>query len=180
MTSALQLLQKGYRVTVVAKEYASPVASGKRITSEIAGALWEWPPAVCGRHTDEKSLERSKVWCMDSYGKFMELAMNPKETGAYLRQSVFYFKEKVNVDLPRRILIWIGLHSIIGRQRYVPPAQTNDSNINHCFSLRSMIFPHSWKRWTNYVTCQDSAMTPNSLKKLVSLTTFVFIQKINF
>ena len=90
-----------YKVTVVAKEYASPVASGKRITSEIAGALWEWPPAVCGRHTDEKSLERSKVWCMDSYGKFMELAMNPKETGAYLRQSIFYFKEKVNVDLTR-------------------------------------------------------------------------------
>ena len=100
MTSALQLLQKGYKVTVVAKEYASPVAGvGQRITSEIAGALWEWPPAVCGRHTDEKSLERSKVWCMDSYGKFMELAMNPKETGAYLRQSVFYFKEKVSDDL---------------------------------------------------------------------------------
>ena len=89
-----------YKVTVVAKEYASPVASGKRITSEIAGALWEWPPAVCGRHTDEKSLERSKVWCMDSYGKFMELAMNPKETGAYLRQSVFYFKEKVKEARP--------------------------------------------------------------------------------
>ena len=105
MTSALQLLQKGYKVTVVAKEYASPVASGKRITSEIAGALWEWPPAVCGRHTDEKSLERSKIWCMDSYGEFMELAMNPKETGAYLRQSVFYFKEKVNVYLTRLILI---------------------------------------------------------------------------
>ena len=86
-------------MTVVAKEYASPVSSGKRITSEIAGALWEWPPAVCGRHTDEKSLERSKVWCMDSYGKFMELAMNPKETGAYLRQSIFYFKEKVNHDV---------------------------------------------------------------------------------
>ena len=95
MTSALQLLQKGYKVTVVAKEFASPVASGKCITSEIAGALWEWPPAVCGRHTDEKSLERSKVWCMDSYAKFMELAMKPKETGAYLRQSVFYFKNKV-------------------------------------------------------------------------------------
>ena len=92
-------------MTVVAKEYASPVSSGgKRITSEIAGALWEWPPAVCGRHTDEKSLERSKVWCMDSYGKFMELAMNPKETGAFLRQSIFYFKEKVNhdVDLQER------------------------------------------------------------------------------
>ena len=95
MTSALQLLEKGYKVTVLAKEFASPVASGKCITSEIAGALWEWPPAVCGRHIDEKSLERSKVWCMDSYAKFMELAMKPKETGAYLRQSVFYFKEKV-------------------------------------------------------------------------------------
>ncbi|KAJ7387140.1 hypothetical protein OS493_004106 [Desmophyllum pertusum] len=94
MTSALQLLNKGYKVTVVAKEYASPVSSGKRITSEIAGALWEWPPAVCGRHTDEKSL--------DSYGKFMELAMNPKETGAYLRQSIFYFKDKVN-DLPKQL-----------------------------------------------------------------------------
>lgn len=75
------------------------MASDKCITSEIAGALWEWPPAVCGRHTDEKSLERSKVWCMDSYAKFMELAMKPKETGAYLRQSVFYFKDKVK-DLP--------------------------------------------------------------------------------
>ena len=32
---------------------------------------------------------------MDSYAKFMELAMKPKETGAYLRQSVFYFKDKV-------------------------------------------------------------------------------------
>ena len=110
-----------YKVTIVAKEYASPVASGKRITSEIAGALWEWPPAVCGRHTDEKSLERSKVWCMDSYGKFMELVMNPKETGAYLRQSVFYFKEKVNVDLTRTIWIWIStVHSVVkNSKRYV-------------------------------------------------------------
>lgn len=78
------------------------MASDKCITSEIAGALWEWPPAVCGRHTDEKSLERSKVWCMDSYAKFMELAMKPKETGAYLRQSVFYFKDKVK-DLPSQL-----------------------------------------------------------------------------
>ena len=36
---------------------------------------------------------------MDSYAKFMELAMKPKDTGAYLRQSVFYFKDKVCVNL---------------------------------------------------------------------------------
>ena len=41
---------------------------------------------------------------MDSYGKFMELAMNPKETGAYLRQSIFYFKEQVNFDLLKATL----------------------------------------------------------------------------
>ena len=39
------------------------------------------------------------MWCMDSYAKFMELAMKPKDTGAYLRQSVFYFKDKVCVNL---------------------------------------------------------------------------------
>lgn len=39
---------------------------------------------------------------MDSYAKFMELAMKPKETGAYLRQSVFYFKDKVK-DLPSQL-----------------------------------------------------------------------------
>ena len=65
-----------YKVTVLAKEYASLVSSGKRITSEIACVMWEWPPAVCGRHTNKKSLERAKVWCMNGYAKFMEFAMN--------------------------------------------------------------------------------------------------------
>ena len=40
------------------------------------------------------------MWCMDSYAKFMELATKPKDTGAYLRQSMFYFKEKVCVTFP--------------------------------------------------------------------------------
>ena len=40
------------------------------------------------------------MWCMDSYAKFMELAMKPRDTGAYLRQSVFYFKDKVFVTFP--------------------------------------------------------------------------------
>lgn len=85
-------------MTVVAKEFASPVYD-KRITSEIAGALWEWPPAVCGHHTDEESLERAKIWCMDSYAKFVEMAMSAEETGVFVKQSVFYFKDKVE-DAP--------------------------------------------------------------------------------
>ena len=147
-----------YKVTVVAKEYASPVSSGKRITSEIAGALWEWPPAVCGRHTDEKSLERSKVWCMDSYGKFMELAMNPKETGAYLRQSVFYFKDKVTLfsfQLSLIISHFVGYYSERCLQTcfyncscIMFLSQAKQLNIYHIttLSFRSMIFPHSWIR----------------------------------
>ena len=39
---------------------------------------------------------------MDSYAKFMEMAMKPKETGVYLRQSVFYFKNKVR-ELPGQL-----------------------------------------------------------------------------
>ncbi|XP_015758697.1 PREDICTED: D-aspartate oxidase-like [Acropora digitifera] len=102
MTSALQLLSKGYKVTVVAKEYASPVASDKCITSEIAGALWEWPPAVCGRHTDEKSLERSKVWCMDSYAKFMELAMNQRKLEPTSDNQCFTSKIRLKIFQARR------------------------------------------------------------------------------
>lgn len=93
-------------MTVVAKEFASPV-SGKRITSEIAGALWEWPPAVCGSHVNEESLERAKVWCMDSYAKFVEMALSVGETGVFMKQSVFYFKDKVE-DIPA--------HSLLGFQ----------------------------------------------------------------
>ena len=38
-----------------------------RVTSVVAGALWEWPPAVCGYHRDAISLARSKVWCQASH-----------------------------------------------------------------------------------------------------------------
>ena len=87
-------------MTVIAKEFASQ--AGKRITSEIAGALWEWPPAVCGSHLSEESLERAKVWCMESYAKFVEMAMNAEETGVFMKQSVYYFKNKIE-DIPAHL-----------------------------------------------------------------------------
>ena len=94
LTFLFNVLLVRYRVTVIAKEFASP-ASGNLITSEIAGALWEWPPAVCGGHADEESIDRAKVWCTDSYTKFVEMAMKSEETGVFVKQSVFYFKDKV-------------------------------------------------------------------------------------
>ncbi|KAK7691479.1 hypothetical protein QCA50_004878 [Cerrena zonata] len=46
MTNAWALLDAGYEVTIISDKWAS---LEDRITSQIAGALWEYPPAVCGK-----------------------------------------------------------------------------------------------------------------------------------
>lgn len=91
LTTALCLHESGYEVTVVADRFAPD------LTSVVAGALWEWPPAVCGRHGDPRSLDRSKRWCMVSYRKFKELAaaFGEEETGVHLRQVYFYFNQQL-------------------------------------------------------------------------------------
>lgn len=61
--TAWTLLDHGYRVTILSKEWAT-FADKQRLTSQIAGALWEFPPAVCGQHTNKISLTNSKRWCM--------------------------------------------------------------------------------------------------------------------
>ena len=91
LTTALCLRREGYDVTVVAEKFAPDVVS------VVAGALWEWPPAVCGHHQDERSLERSKSWCMTSYETFFELAQRD-DTGVFVRPAVFYFRHPVEDD----------------------------------------------------------------------------------
>jgi D-amino-acid oxidase len=85
LTSALRLKERGLGVTVVAECFAPSV------TSAVAGALWEWPPAVCGSHQHEISLKRSKAWCLASYREFARLAADPN-TGVFLRTANFYFR----------------------------------------------------------------------------------------
>jgi len=89
LTTALCLARRGFRVKVVADQ----VSPG--ITSNVAGALWEWPPAVCGRHHDEVLLEPSKAWSLTSYEYFRGLAETPARTGVFLRPANFYFREPV-------------------------------------------------------------------------------------
>jgi D-amino-acid oxidase len=72
LTTACELLQRNYKVTIIAERYGS---QGDRITSQIAGALWEWP-AVCGRHTGPLSLDKSKHWWKVLYNKFKEIVAN--------------------------------------------------------------------------------------------------------
>ncbi len=91
LTSALCLRRKGFEITVVADQFAP------RVTSVVAGALWEWPPAVCGHHQDQVSLDRSKVWCKTSYEIFADLACDPA-TGVFLRPVTFYFQHPISDD----------------------------------------------------------------------------------
>jgi D-amino-acid oxidase len=96
LTCALSLKQRDFKVTVIAENFAP------RVTSVVAGALWEWPPAVCGLHKDQISLMRSKVWSLDSYGHFTRLAQD-SSTGVFLRTVTFYFTRPVN-ESPQQLL----------------------------------------------------------------------------
>ncbi|MFI1865372.1 FAD-dependent oxidoreductase [Streptomyces jumonjinensis] len=94
LTTALCLRDRGFAVTVVADRLPAETVS------TVAGALWEWPPAVCGHHhDDEMSLERSRAWCMVSYRRFTALSDDPA-TGVRLRTAVSYFRAPV-AELPR-------------------------------------------------------------------------------
>lgn len=92
LTTALCLAHRGFGVTIVADQ----VSPG--ITSNVAGALWEWPPAVCGRHHDDMLLAPSKAWSLTSYERFRELAEAPARTGVFLRPANFYFRQPVVHD----------------------------------------------------------------------------------
>jgi D-amino-acid oxidase len=92
LTASLCLRRSGFDVVVVAERFAPD------IVSVVAGALWEWPPAVCGHHVDEVSLARSKDWCRNSYRIFSDLAARPgmgPDIGVFIRPVVFYFTTPV-------------------------------------------------------------------------------------
>ncbi|OUB77827.1 amino acid oxidase [Bacillus thuringiensis serovar zhaodongensis] len=88
LTTALILQNEGYQVKVVTEKLAPEV------TSVVAGALWEWPPAVCGNHQDETSIKISKEWSLLSYNIFSELSKY-KESGVYMRDVTFFFKNLI-------------------------------------------------------------------------------------
>lgn len=93
LTTAWTLLDAGYHVTIVAKEWAS-WTKAQRLTSQIAGALWEYPPAVCGQHIDKISLFHSKRWAMTSYHIWKQLAdptVGVKKSGVAMKTAGFFF-----------------------------------------------------------------------------------------
>lgn len=94
------LLDRGYHVTVIAKEWASHTKK-QRLTSQIAGALWEYPPAVCGQHTDAISLRHSKQWSLQAYDIWCAIAAHPdlsNASGVRLKRSDFFFRTQLEDD----------------------------------------------------------------------------------
>ncbi|KAL0947332.1 hypothetical protein HGRIS_013451 [Hohenbuehelia grisea] len=92
LTTTWALLDAGYDVTVISEKWAS---LSDRLTSQIAGALWEWPPAVCGKHTNLISLDNSKRWCMTSYRALDKLmhTLPAEEHGVRMRAANFFFEQ---------------------------------------------------------------------------------------
>jgi D-amino-acid oxidase len=100
LITAWVLLDRGYYVTVLSKEWAS-YTKEQRLTSQIAGALWEYPPAACGQHTDAISQKHSKRWCMVAYRVWEAIAADPKlseEAGVRMKESTFFFPCPVEED----------------------------------------------------------------------------------
>ncbi|KAG7085631.1 hypothetical protein E1B28_003178 [Marasmius oreades] len=100
LTTSWALLDRGYHVTIMSKEWAS-FGKEQRLASQIAGALWEYPPAVCGQHTDKISLQHSKKWCMVAYHIWNAIASNEelsKAAGVRMMPSAFYFPNPIDSD----------------------------------------------------------------------------------
>jgi len=101
LVTAWVLLDKGYHVTVLAKEWAT-YGKAQRMTSQIAGALWEFPPAVCGQHTDAISLQHSKRWCIVAYHIWDAIAASDsmaKRSGVRMKGADFFFPTPIEEDM---------------------------------------------------------------------------------
>ena len=145
LTTALCLRQEGAQVTIVADRFAP------QIVSVVAGALWEWPPAVCGFHQDQRSLDRSKQWCMTSYEKFFELAKN-EQTGVFIRPVNFYFRYEVQAN-PRARHKMEEIQSHVRGFRH-DPALITEHQVNQNIGLKDaythlapMIDTNAYMRW---------------------------------
>jgi D-amino-acid oxidase len=85
LTTAYLLQKRGIDVLLVAEQF------GRRTTSVVAGALWEWQPAVCGFYEvpSQAVLQREKRWSVASYERFLQL-LGERAAGVYLRRVTFY------------------------------------------------------------------------------------------
>ncbi|KAB8079081.1 hypothetical protein BDV29DRAFT_111885 [Aspergillus leporis] len=89
------LLDKGYRVTIVSKGWASIT---QPLTSQIAGALWEFPPGGCGIKEIEaplfgySTLAQYREWAMQSFEFYKRMAERDELIGEDLGRAAGFGK----------------------------------------------------------------------------------------
>lgn len=82
MTTAWTLLDKGFKVTIVAKGWASKgTAEEPDLSSEAAGALWKCLPLECGPQAVTANLETNQKWTLESYKVYSSIASDPTLSG---------------------------------------------------------------------------------------------------
>ncbi|KAL2831717.1 FAD dependent oxidoreductase [Aspergillus cavernicola] len=106
LTTAWMLLDRGYRVTVISKEWAT-YGTARRLTSQVSGALWELPPTQCGgvRAVDQAmnpgDLKTVQNWALESFGVYQNLAVHPelaRASGVRMRMCTSFHGYRVADD----------------------------------------------------------------------------------
>ena len=120
LSTALSLSDSGFRVTVAAKQFAPGFP--QPLIGEIAGALWEAPPAVCGHHRSQGVQDESSQWSFESYWRFKAMAEDPviaRAAGVHqMRESVFLLDENaVNHKYTLDKMSLIERHDLVGFRR---------------------------------------------------------------
>lgn len=93
LTTSWILLDQGYKVTVVSQDWAT-YTKAQRLTSQISGALWEFPSAPCGPRISANNVDRIRNWALDSYDVYYDLATDPdlaNRYGVQLRKNLSCF-----------------------------------------------------------------------------------------
>lgn len=97
LTTAYLLLEKGYGVTVISKEFPS-TRHLPRIASDASGAMCV-PPELMSRHpafAQEDIAKLLKRWATYGLEMYTSLTGDSKTTGVYLKEVVVLFEEKLD------------------------------------------------------------------------------------
>ncbi|KAI5816448.1 FAD dependent oxidoreductase [Pyronema omphalodes] len=107
LMTSWHLLDRGYRVTILSSSWSTstpraisqPGSLPKPLTSQIAAALWEYPPGGCGLTEIESNdkvysdVARYRKWAMESFEFYKQLAALPQgeEFGVRMRTLTQFF-----------------------------------------------------------------------------------------
>ncbi|KAH6893327.1 FAD dependent oxidoreductase family protein [Thelonectria olida] len=84
LTTAWLLLDRGFHVTIVSREWPTfGDDAGPRLTSQIAGALWELPPAGCGPQALQAKLQTVQRCALESLAVYRAVVEQPALASAF-------------------------------------------------------------------------------------------------